>query len=193
MKPYLQDAIEREFENVLELHPEYNYLIDVVLDSLRVYEGPDKEWFRDALFQGSDNQTLARIDAHFYAKLIGAQCRNRLWWGTIEIGTPPLEQPEDRLLNELSLADLPWPFSVEYLNINGQRQAYLEWKEPVILENGYSQPHINKTKEIAAESAILFIGHTRALTTFLVLEETGLIARWPFGHTSLFLIHLENR
>jgi hypothetical protein len=189
MKPFFQDVIEQEFENALVMHPEYNDLIDVVLDSLRIYEGPDKEWFRDALFQGSEND-LSRIDVHFYAKLIGAQCRNRLWWGTIDMRTLPVEAQKESLLNELSLADLPSPFSVEYLKINGERQAYLEWKEPIILENGYTQPFLNRTKEIRPDSAILTVGHTRALTTYLVLEETKFIARWPYGHRSLFLIHL---
>jgi hypothetical protein len=47
------------------------------------------------------------------------------------------------------------------------------------------------TKQLEPGSALLQIGCTRAITTGLALKEHKVIARWPHGHTFVYLLYTD--
>jgi hypothetical protein len=189
-KPQLQSTIEEEWEKAVRQHPEYREALKKAWQLLVVCRKPENQWITDCIFQERDKRPLRYIDVLFYSELIFQLIRGHLYYIGIEVKRPPVTNPEEGILDEITLAALEAPFVVEFAKTEGQAVATLRWSKPVMIHNHRAgKSHL--TRQLEAGSALLQIGYTRAITTGLALKEHKIIARWPHDHTFVYLLFTD--
>ena len=189
-KPQLQSTIEEEWEKAVRQHPEYREALKKAWQLLVVCRKPENQWITDCIFQERDKRPLRYIDVLFYSELIFQLIRGHLYYIGIEVKNPPVTNPEEGILDEITLAAVDAPFVVEFRKTNGQTIATLQWNKPVTVHSHRAgKSHL--TTKLEPGSALLQIGYTRAITTGLTLKEHRIIARWPHGHTCMYLLYTD--
>jgi hypothetical protein len=189
-KPQLQSTIEEEWEKAVRQHPEYREALKKAWHLLVVCRKPENQWITDCIFQERDDRPLRYIDVLFYSELIFQLIRGHLYYIGIEVKKPPVTNPEEKILDEITLAALESPFVVEFQKTEGKAIATLLWNKPVTVHSHRAgKSHL--TKQLEPGSALLQIGCTRAITTGLALKEHKVIARWPHGHTFVYLLYTD--
>ena len=190
VKPQLQSAIEEEWEKAVRQHPEYREALKKAWHLLVVCRKPENQWITDCIFQERDDRPLRYIDILFYSELIFQLIRGHVYYIGIEVKHPPVTNPDEGILNEITLAAVEAPFVVEFRKTEGQTIATLRWTKPVTVHSHRAgKSHL--TKQLEPGSALLQIGYTRAITTGLALREHKIIARWPHGHTFVYLLYTD--
>lgn len=183
----MQDLVERRLERMVEKHAEYREAVTRVWEVLAKYRVPENKWLTDSLFQEQEDRKPRDIDLLFYSELMFQLLRGHLFYTGIDVRCPPAEKPEDALLNEITLAAVEPPFEFVFANGNGMRQPMLAWHEPVIVHS-HRKGLADTTRQLKPGRTLLTIGHIRASDTGLALNERGSIARWPFGHSFVYLL-----
>jgi hypothetical protein len=188
--PGLQSAIEREWEKAVRQHPEYRDALKKAWHLLVVCRKPENQWITDCIFQDAENRPLRHIDVLFYSELIFQLIRGHLYYIGIQVKSPPVTNPEEGILDEITLAGVEAPFAVDFEKADGRKVATLRWGKPVTVHNHRAgKSHL--TNQLAPGSALLQIGYTRAIATGLVLKEHRIVARWPHGHNFVYLLYTD--
>ncbi len=190
IEPQLQSTVEQEWEKAVRQHPEYREALKKAWHLLVVCRKPENQWITDCIFQERDKRPLRYIDVLFYSELIFQLIRGHVYYIGIDVKRPPVVSPEEAILDEITLAALESPFVAEFQKTDGQATAALRWSKPVTVHNHRAgKSHL--TKDLEPGSALLQIGYTRAITTGLALKEHKIIARWPHGHSFMYLLHTD--
>ncbi len=190
LKPQLQSTIEQEWEKAVRQHPEYREALKKAWHLLVVCRKPENQWITDCIFQEQDKRPLRYIDVLFYSELIFQLIRGHVYYIGIEVKRPPVANPEEGILDEITLAAVEAPFVAEFRKTDGQKTVALRWTKPVMVHNHRAgKSHL--TRELEPGSALLQIGYTRAITTGLTLKEYRIVARWPHGHNFVYLLHTD--
>ena len=135
MQPQLQSTVEEEWEKTVRQHPEYREALKKAWHLLVVCRKPENQWITDCIFQERDNRPLRYIDVLFYSELIFQLIRGHLYYIGIEVKNPPVTNPEEGILDEITLAAVEAPFVVEFRKTNGQTIATLRWNKPVTVHS----------------------------------------------------------
>jgi hypothetical protein len=190
VEPQLQSTVEQEWEKAVQQHPEYRDALKKAWHLLVVCRKPENQWITDCIFQEQDKRPLRYIDVLFYSELIFQLIRGHVYYIGIEVKRPPVTNPEERILDEITLAAVEAPFVADFGRTDGRVAATLRWSKPVTVHNHRAgKSHL--TKQLDPASALLQIGYTRAITTGLALKEHRIVARWPHGHTFVYLLHTD--
>jgi len=104
---------------------------------------------------------------------------------TIEFGETPCADKEVEK-NNRKLAQLPLPFHAKFLGGNRDFDGHLSWDKPLMLSHNVSFDG-SRTIE-AAENVPLEVGYTQSTTTWVHLCQQQTLARWPYGHTAIYVI-----
>ena len=190
MSRVLQETVERNFKQAGRQHPEYCEALEKAWDLLATYRTPENSWLLDSLFQENGEKKPECVDMAFSSELVFQLMRGRLYYLGIDVKRAPVEGPTEALLNEMTLSAIGAPFSVEFRNIDGQRRSLLMWDKPVIVHS-HRAGGAHQTRQIEPSSAFLEIGYARAVTTGLALREDRFVARWPHGHSFVYLLHTD--
>lgn len=182
----LQESLERDFKK----HPEYCDALEKAWDLLATYRTPENSWLLDSLFQSSGEEKPERVDMAFSSELVFHLMRGRLYYLGIDVKQPPVEGPGGEILNEMTLSAIGAPFSVEFRKIGDQRHAVLTWDKQVTVHS-HRAGGAHLAREIEPGWAFLQIGYARALSTGLALRENRRLARWPHGHTFMYLLYTD--
>jgi hypothetical protein len=190
MSPRVQETVERAFEKAGQEHPEYCEALEKAWDLLAIYRTQENRWLLDSLFQEDGDRRPECVDMAFSSELVFQLMKGRLYYVGVDIRRPPVEGPAERLLNEITLATIGAPFKVEFMKVDGERRGQLSWDKPVTV-HCHRAGGTHLTRQLEPGSACLEIGYTRAVTTGLVLKERGLLARWPHGHSFVYLLYTD--
>jgi hypothetical protein len=190
MGPRLQENVERAFMNAGREHPEYCEALEKAWDLLATYRTQDNRWLLDALFQEDGNRRPECVDMAFSSELVFQLMKGHLFYVGVDVKHPPVENPAQKLLNEITLATIGPPFKVEFTKVDGENRGQLSWDKPVTVHcHRLGGTHL--TTELKPGSARLEIGYIRAVTTGLALKQRGLLARWPHGHSFVYLLYTD--
>jgi hypothetical protein len=187
MKSQLQIPIERRFRRMVRAHPEYSDAVERVWQVLDRYRIPANQWITDCLFQRQGRRRPQKVDVLFYSELMFQLLKGHLYYTGIFVGCPPKENPKEKILNELTLAAMESPFSVDFVWEDGVRQALLRWQEPVMV-HCHRVGEVHSTRLLEPGVAQLETGYARAIETGLALRERKQLARWPNGHRFVYLL-----
>jgi hypothetical protein len=189
-EPQLQSAIEREWDKAVQQHPEYREALKKAWHLLVVCRKPENQWITDCIFQDPDKRPLRYIDVLFYSELIFQLIRGHLYYIGIEVKRPPVTNPEEGILDEITLAAVEAPFAADFEKADGQKIVTLRWGKPVTVHSHRAgKSHL--TTQLPPGSALLQIGYTRAIATGLGLKEHQVVARWPHGHKFVYLLYTD--
>jgi hypothetical protein len=180
-------TIERRLKRTLREHPEYGDALEKAWDLLVKYRIPENRWIMDSLFQETGDGRPRDVDVLFYSELVFQLLKGHLFYTGIDVRCPPSPNPKEELLNELTLATVEPPFGISFTNGNHQRQASLLWHEPVTVHS-HRAGRAHATKRLEPGCALLTVGYTRAIHTGLSLKEQRVLARWPHGHSFIYLL-----
>ncbi|OPY68956.1 MAG: hypothetical protein A4E57_01479 [Syntrophorhabdaceae bacterium PtaU1.Bin034] len=190
MRSQLQDTIELQFEKMVTEHPEYCRAIERAWDILVACRTPENKWLMDCFFQEQGDRRPGCLDVLFCSELVFQLLRGHLYYTGIDVKRPPVQNREEKLLDEITLAAVGAPFNVRFADSNGFRHAFLEWYNPVTV-HWHREGRDHVVKQVEPGSAYLDIGYTRAITTGLALKEHRVLARWPLGHNFIYLIYTD--
>ena len=109
-------------------------------------------------------------DAYAFGQVYASLLDGDVTLTPINLDAEPAADAKDGLNNE-RLAGLPAPFAAHFVGGGGDDDGVLSWDE---------------------ERAPLEVGYTRPLTTLLHLHH-GSLARWPYGHTRIWLLIRRRR
>ena len=118
-EPQLQSTVEQEWEKAVRQHPEYRDALKKAWHLLVVCRKPENQWITDCIFQERDNRPLRYIDVLFYSELIFQLIRGHLYYIGIEVKRPPVTNPDEGILDEITLAAVEAPFAADF----GRRTA----------------------------------------------------------------------
>jgi hypothetical protein len=167
-------------------HREYGDAMENAWNLLVKYRAPENRWLTDSLFQEQGDRKPRDVDVLFYSELVFQLLKGHLFYTGIDVGRPPLLNPKEALLNEITLAAVRPPFEIGFGTGNGRRQPSLTWHEPVTVHS-HREGRAHATKQLEPGSALLTIGYARAIHTGLSLKEQRVLARWPHGHSFIYL------
>ena len=187
MKSQLQDRIERRFKKMDREHPEYGDAVKKAWDLLARHRIPANQWLTDTLFQERGEHRPRDVDMLFYSELVSQLLKGHLFYTGIDVHCPPIINPKENLLNEITLAAVASPFEIGFEKGNGQRQPLLTWHEPVTVHS-HREGLDDVTRQVEPGSALLTVGYTRAIHTGLTLKEHRVLARWPLGHRFIYVL-----
>lgn len=122
-----------------------------------------------------------------HEELVFQLLAEHLFYTGIDVGRPPSPNPNEELLNEITLAAIEPPFGIGFATGNGQRQQLLTWNEPVTV-HPHREGRAHALRQLEPGSALLTVGYTRAIHTGLCLKEQRILARWPQGHSFIYLL-----
>lgn len=135
----------------------------------------------------TDGQVAAYSSVHY---LVATGKVSKL---TVPVGATP-GRDADREGNQRKLTEgLPPEFSAEIYDGNSHDgDALLSWPQDTAMPwiDGFG----NESERPLCEwtnTAPLEIGHTDASRTLLHLTEGGILARWPYGSDSIWILHYE--
>jgi hypothetical protein len=168
-------------------HPEYGDAMEKAWKLLVKYRVPANRWITDSLFQEQGDRRPRDVDVLFYSELVFQLLKGHLFYTGIDVRCPPLLNPEETLLNEITLAAVEPPFEIGFVTGNGQRQPLIAWHEPVTVHS-HREGHAHATRQLEPGCALLTIGYTRAIHTGLSLKEQRVLARWPHSHSFIYLL-----
>ena len=150
VKPQLQSAIEEEWEKAVRQHPEYREALKKAWHLLVVCRKPENQWITDCIFQERDDRPLRYIDILFYSELIFQLIRGHVYYIGIEVKNPPVTNPDEGILNEITLAAVEAPFVVDFRKTEGRAVAMLRWNKPVTVHSHRAgKSHLTKQLEPA--------------------------------------------
>jgi hypothetical protein len=183
----LQNAIESRFRRMGRKHPECAAAMEKAWSFLAKYRIPANRWITDSLFQEKGDRRPRDIDILFYSELVFQLLNTHLFYTGIDVLCPPSMNPNEELLNEITLAAVEPPFEINFATGNGQRHQFLTWHEPVTMHS-HREGKAHATRELEPGRALLTLGYTRAIHTGLSLKEQRVLARWPQGHSFIYLL-----
>lgn len=117
-----------------------------------------------------DAYTFGQIHSYIVTGEILVQ---QIWLGAV-----PSNDAAQEANNE-KLKKLPMPFKAHFRGGQGDDDGTLEWVEPF---------HVQGV-ELKPRAVALEVGDTRPATTWRHLFHEKFLARWPYGHTSIWLLH----
>ena len=190
MRSQPQDPIERRFRRVVREHPEYGDAMEKAWNLLVKFRIPANRWLTDSLFQKQGSRRPRDVDVLFYSELVFQLLKGHLFYTGIDVRCPPSRNPKEAFLNEITLAAVKPPFAIRFVTGNGQRQPLLTWHEPITVHS-HREGQTHATRVLKPGSTLLKVGYTRAIDTGLSLKEQRVVARWPHGHSLIYLLSTD--
>jgi hypothetical protein len=171
-------------------HPEYGEATEKAWNLLVKYRVPENRWIMDSLFQDQTDEKPDDVDILFYSELVFQLLKGHLFYTGIRLRCPPSFHSGSELLNEITLAAVEPPFDVRFASGNGARRPLLSWRKPVTVHS-HREGNVHVTRQLKPGSALLKVGYARAIDNGLVLKEQKVLARWPHGHSFIYLLFTD--
>lgn len=145
----------------------------------RLVTGFYQEEWQDIIFQNF-REPVDIVCAHDFAQVWAMLQGGEIV--TCQIQAEPPHRDAFIAENNELLTHLPFPFEAEFIGGLGDDDGTLEWKAPIEMSAVGRALGASFTRIVKPRGIPLEVGYTSATTTLFHLNQSGAVARWPYGH-----------
>ncbi len=182
----ITDFIVKNFVNQQMTNPAFGAMVSEYLKRMRLHS---YGWHLDAICQKFEQFNYDIYDACPFSQVHVGLCLGQIAAIKLDIGKTP--GPDDDLRrNNQMLKSLPEGFHGKFYGGTQDEDGYIIIEKPVM---GYAYNVKTRKREgfVFEGHYPLEVGATSAIKSLLSLRSCGRLARWPYGHKSIYLMQAD--